>query len=87
MELNNLQQPENDGYFTVIIAGESVRVLKTDKVRETLYKLLKDRGITSYAPFLDGEEIQSSEDLPETFEDCTTLEVQKYTKSGGGCGK
>lgn len=83
MELGNLaQQPADDGYFTVKIAGDSVRVPKPANVKDTLRQELSHRGISSFTIFLNGDEIRSSDDLPETFEDCTTVEVQRYTKSG-----
>jgi hypothetical protein len=88
MDLGSLNQgAAGNGKFSVIIAGNGVEVNETDNVKDTLKRLLTNAGITSFTIFLDGDEIQSSEDLPDTFEDCTTLEVQKYTKSGGGCGK
>ena len=83
MDLGSLSgRPADDRMFEVRIAGNTTRVAKTANVKETLRRLLSDAGITSFTIYLDGDEIQSSDELPDTFEDCTTLEVQRYTKSG-----
>ena len=76
MNLNDL-----NGKRTIKVAGETVEVNSTDSVKETLKSLLQVKGIDSFTILVDGEEITSSEDLPDTFED-HEVEVQRYVKPG-----
>ena len=71
-----------DGKMTIKIAGVAVEVAKEAGVKETLKAELENRGISSFVILVDGEEITNTDDLPDTFEDCDTVEVQRYTKPG-----
>ena len=71
----------NGGKAVIRIAGEDVEVLATDNVKETLKKLLKDKGIDSFSVFVDGDEVTNPNDLPETFENID-LEVSRNVKAG-----
>lgn len=79
MDLNELNQQSK---FVVNMAGDSVEVDKSAQVAPTLKKMLEDRGLTSFALVIDGDEITNSDDIPETFADCDTVEVRRYTKAG-----
>ena len=78
MDLHDL----GNGRKEIIIAGEKVEVNASDPVKETLKRILQDKGIDSFTILVDGEEILSTEDLPETFADAEVIEVQRYVKPG-----
>ena len=70
-----------NGDAVVIIAGEEVKVNATDPVKSTLKRITEEKGLDSFTILVDGEEIESSEDLPETFEG-NNIEVKRYVKAG-----
>ena len=63
------------------VAGEEVEVKVSDPVKETLTRILKEKGINSFAILVDGEEITSTDNLPATFEG-HDIEVERYVKAG-----
>ena len=63
------------------VAGEEVEVKVSDPVKETLTRILKEKGINSFAILVDGEEITSTDNLPATFEG-HDVEVERYVKAG-----
>ena len=71
----------NGGKTKVKIAGSEVEVMKSDVVKDTLKKLLQERGIDSFTILVDGAEVTSTSMLPETFGD-SVIEVQRYVKPG-----
>ena len=77
MELNELA----NGKATVTVAGEEVEVDASGSVKDTLKKILQDKGIDSFTILVDGREITSTADLPATFAD-HEIEVQRYVKAG-----
>ena len=77
MNLNEL----NNGKATITVAGEEVEVNASDSVKDTLKRILQDKGIDSFTILVDGKEITSTADLPETFTD-HEIEVQRYVKAG-----
>ena len=77
MELNELRNEK----VKVTIAGEGLEVGKSDPVKETLTRLLQEKGIDSFTILVDGEEITSTENLPATF-DNHEIEVERYVKAG-----
>jgi len=76
MELNDL-----NGKMMITVAGEEVEVHGTDSVKDTLKNILAEKGIDSFTILVDGNEIESTEALPETFQD-HIVEVQRYVKPG-----
>ena len=78
----DLRELNGGDTLKINIAGEEVEVERTAPVKETLKQLLEERGIDNFVIYLDGEEVTSSSELPETFEDVETLEVQRYVKAG-----
>jgi len=77
MNLNEL----NNGKVTVTVAGEEVEVNASDSVKDTLKRILQDKGIDSFTILVDGKEVTATEDLPQTFAD-HEIEVERYVKAG-----
>ena len=65
----------------VTITGEKVEVNASDSVKETLKRILQEKGIDSFTILVDGEEIVSTNDLPDQFRD-HEIEVKRYEKAG-----
>jgi len=65
----------------VTITGEKVEVNASDSVKETLKRILQEKGIDSFTILVDGDEIVSTNDLPEQFKD-HEIEVKRYVKAG-----
>ena len=65
----------------ITITGEKVEVNASDPVKETLKRILQEKGIDSFTILVDGEEIVSTNDLPEQFSD-HEIEVKRYVKAG-----
>jgi hypothetical protein len=63
------------------LAGETVEVNGSDSVKETLKRLLQEKGIDSFTILVDGQEIDSTADLPERFIG-HEIEVRRYVKPG-----
>lgn len=80
-EKMDLRELNGENKTKVRIAGEDVEVNKDDLVKETLKKLLKEKGIDVFSIYVDGEEILSSDNLPETFSD-HEIEVVRNAKAG-----
>ena len=76
MELGDL-----NGRMTIKVAGEEVEVHRTDPTKDTLKRILEEKGIDSFTILVDGNEVESTETLPQTFA-CHTVEVQRYVKPG-----
>lgn len=77
MNLNEL----NSQKVAVTIAGEEVEVNAADSVKDTLKKILQDKGIDSFTIIVDGKEITSTADLPQSFIG-HEIEVERYVKAG-----
>ena len=77
MNLNELKNEKTN----VTIAGEEVEVKKGDSVKDTLTRILQEKGIDSFTILVDGEEVTSTNDLPAAF-DGHEIEVQRYVKAG-----
>lgn len=77
MNLNEL----GNGKAIITIAGEEIEVNASDSVKETVKKILQEKGIDSFTILVDGKEIVSTSDLPESFDD-HEVEVQRYVKPG-----
>ena len=78
MNLNDL----GNGKVAIMVAGETVEVNASDPAGDTLKRILQEKGIDSFTILVDGNEVTSTSDLPETFAD-HTVEVQRYVKPGG----
>ena len=65
----------------ITITGEKVEVNTSDPVKETLKRILQEKGIDSFTILVDGEEIVSTNDLPDQFRD-HEIEVKRYVKAG-----
>ncbi len=77
MNLNEL----GNGKTIITVAGEEVEVNASDSVKETVKRILQEKGIDSFTILVDGEEITATSDLPETFAD-HEIEVKRYVKAG-----
>jgi len=77
MNLNELKNEK----VKITIAGEDVDVKRGDPVKDTLTRLLQEKGIDSFTILVDGGEVTSTSDLPETF-DGHEIEVERYVKAG-----
>ncbi len=70
-----------NGHRNILIAGEDLEVKGTDPMKETLKRILSSKGIDSFTVLVDGEEVTSTSDMPDTFGD-HDVEVQRYVKPG-----
>jgi len=77
MNLNELANAK----ATITVAGEEVEVNASDSVKDVLKRILQEKGIDSFTILVDGREITSTADLPQTFTD-HEVEVQRYVKAG-----
>ena len=77
MNLNELKNEK----VKITIAGDEVEVKAADPVKDTLTKLLQEKGIDSFTILVDGEEVTSTNDLPAAFAG-HEIEVQRYVKAG-----
>lgn len=77
MNLNELA----NGKTTITVAGEEIEVNASDSVKETVKRILQEKGIDSFTILVDGEEITATSNLPETFAD-HEIEVKRYVKAG-----
>jgi hypothetical protein len=77
MNLNELKNEK----VKITIAGEDVDVKRGDPVKDTLTRILQEKGIDSFTILVDGAEVTSTSDLPETF-DGHEIEVERYVKAG-----
>ena len=77
MNVNDLKNQK----VKVVIAGEEVEVKTADPVKDTLTRILQEKGIDSFTILVDGEEVTSTNDLPETFAG-HEIEVERYVKAG-----
>ena len=77
MNLNELSNAK----ATITVAGEEVEVNASDSVKDVLKRILQEKGIDSFTILVDGREITSTADLPQTFTD-HEVEVQRYVKAG-----
>ena len=77
MNLNELKNEK----VKITIAGEEVEVKASDSVKDTLTRILQEKGIDSFTILVDGGEVTSTNDLPGTF-DGHEIEVERYVKAG-----
>jgi len=78
MDLGDL----NGGHRTVMIAGEAVSVSSSANIKKTLKNELEQRGLDSFIIVINGDEITDSNDIPETFGEVQSVEVNRYVKAG-----
>ena len=71
----------NETKKVITIAGSPVEVSKDDNVKTTLTRILRDKGIDSFTILVDGEEVTSTDSLPEKF-DGHEVVVERYVKAG-----
>jgi hypothetical protein len=76
MNLNEL-----NAKTVITVTGEEVEVNASDSVKDTLKRILQEKGIDSFTILVDGKEMTSTADLPQTFAD-HEIEVQRYVKAG-----
>jgi len=76
----NVNELEN-GKAVITVAGEEVEVNASDSVKDTLKRILQEKGIDSFTILVDGKEIAATSDLPEKFSG-HDVEVQRYVKPG-----
>jgi len=76
----NLNELEN-GKTILTVVGEEIEVNASDSVKETVKRILQEKGIDSFTILVDGKEISSTNDLPETFDE-HDIEVKRYVKAG-----
>ena len=77
MNLNELA----NGKAIITVTGEEVEVNASDPVKETLKRILQEKGIDSFTILVDGKEMVSTSDLPENFGE-HEIEVKRYVKPG-----
>ena len=77
MNLNEL----GNGKTILTVVGEEIEVNASDSVKETVKRILQEKGIDSFTILVDGKEIGSTSDLPETFDE-HEIEVKRYVKAG-----
>jgi len=77
MNLNEL----GNGKTILTVVGEEIEVNASDSVKETVKRILQEKGIDSFTILVDGKEIISTNDLPETFDE-HEIEVKRYVKAG-----
>ncbi len=76
MNLNELTNK-----VSITVAGEEVEVSASDSVKDTLKKILQDKGIDSFTILVDGKEVTSTDELPQAFAG-HEIEVERYVKAG-----
>jgi len=76
----NLNELEN-GKTIITVAGEEVEVNASDSAKDTLKRILQEKGIDSFTILVDGKEITATSDLPENFGE-HEIEVKRYVKPG-----
>ena len=77
MDLNDL----SDSRVTIKVAGQDMDVNADDSIKDTLKGILEEKGIDSFTILVDGNEVESTENLPKTFAN-HAVEVQRYVKPG-----
>ena len=77
----NLNDMNDNNEVEITIAGETVKVQATDNVKDTLKRILQEKGINSFTILVNGEEVTSTANLPLTFES-NIVEVERYVKPG-----
>lgn len=77
MNLNEL----NNAKATITVVGEEVEVNASDSVKDTLKRILQEKGIDSFTILVDGKEITSTAELPQSFSG-HEIEVERYVKAG-----
>jgi len=77
MNLNELENQKTK----IKVAGEEVEVKVKDSIKDSLKRILQEKGIDSFTILVDGEEVTSTNDLPETFNG-HEVEVERYVKAG-----
>ena len=77
----NLNDMNDNNEIEITVAGDKVKVQATDNVKDTLKRILQERGIDSFTILVNGQEVTSTTNLPATFED-NEVEVERYVKPG-----
>ena len=77
----NLNDMNDNNEVEITIAGETVKVQATDNIKDTLKRILQEKGINSFTILVNGEEVTSTANLPLTFES-NIVEVERYVKPG-----
>ena len=71
----------NDQKVTIKICGDDVQVDQDDEIASTLKNILEAKGIDSFGIIVDGKEISTTSDLPDTFSN-HAVEVYRSAKVG-----
>lgn len=66
----------------VVVFGNEVEVNREDKVLPFLEDRLRLQGVRDFSLVIDGEQCEDSCDIPETFEDVSSMEIGKYVTVG-----
>ena len=77
----NLNDMNDSNEVEITIAGETVKVQATDNIKDTLKRILQEKGINSFIVLVNGQEVTSTADFPLTFES-NIVEVERYVKPG-----
>ena len=56
MNLNEL----NNDKISIVVAGENVEINAADSVKDTLKRILEEKGIDSFTILVDGEEVTAT---------------------------
>ena len=69
-----------DSMATVIVDGRERSVERSANTRATLKNLIQEQGISTYSILVNGKEVTSAADLPETIGE-NQITVMKYDKN------
>jgi nitrogenase subunit NifH len=64
------------------VAGECIKVNASDNVASTLKRITVEKGLTVFNIVVDGKSILDAARLPQTFAQCTTVEVIRSVVAG-----
>lgn len=67
--------------ITIKVAGECFKVNRSDDFKKTIKQLLIQKGVSVYSIIVDGKEVNVDQ-IPETFEQCQTVEVARQVTAG-----
>ena len=60
----------------VIVRGETIGVSANEDLTAKIKEIAKDHGLKVFRVYLDGEEISSPDDAPETFEGIKEVKIE-----------
>lgn len=73
----------NDKTKIIKVAGECIKVNADDNVADKLREIMTKKGLTVFNINIDGKDILDTKNLPQTFAQCTTVEVARSVVAGG----